>query len=116
MRKSSTNLLPAKAFLVFTLILASLFPKLTWAQCNVVNSGTAAAPTCSSQSLSLAAGQSYNVAYTSGVFYQFSFTNNAQSNGFCVNGTHYTGNPTYLNTLNGALATGIYRSTGTWSG
>ncbi|MBX7182616.1 MAG: hypothetical protein K1X82_10915, partial [Bacteroidia bacterium] len=97
----------------FALLLSS---QLATSQCNVVNSGAAAAPSCTSQSLSLGAGQSYNIAYTNGVFYQFSFTNNAQSNGFCVNGTHYTGNPTYLNTLNGALATGIYRSTGTWSG
>ncbi len=98
-------------------ILGLLFsPWLAMGQCNVVTSGTAAAPTCSNQALSLGAGQSYNISYTNGVFYQISYSNNAQSNGYCINGTQYTANPGYFNTLSGTLATGIFRNTGTWSG
>jgi hypothetical protein len=88
------------------------------AQCNVTNTGSSAAPTCSTQSLSLGAGESRNITFTSGVTYTFSFTNNPQSNGVCVGGTQYTANPVNVTILSptGTVVTGMYRNSGTWSG
>lgn len=83
-------------------------------QCTVTNTGTAAAPTCSDQSLSLGAGESRNMTFTSGYAYVFSFSNNAQSSGYCINGTRYTSNQTF-NNLSGTVAVGMYRNTGTWA-
>jgi len=109
--KLPSHKLSLSAFLTFTLL---FFSRLLPAQCNVSNTGSGSAPTCTNQSLSLGAGESRNIAYTAGVTYTFSFTNNTQSNGICVNGTQYTSNPVNL-TPSGTIATGMFRNTGTWT-
>ncbi|MBS1612005.1 MAG: fibronectin type III domain-containing protein [Bacteroidetes bacterium] len=103
----------------FLYLLAALFAfvvssQQTMAQCNVTNTGTAAAPTCTNQNLSLGAGESKNMAFTSGYYYDFSFTNNAQSSGICIGGTRYTA-ATTLNSLTGTVAVGMWRNTATWN-
>lgn len=85
-----------------------------FAQCNVSNTGTAAAPTCSYQNLSLGAGESRNLAFTGTYYYDLTFSDNAQSSGMCINGTRYTA-ATTVTSLNATYAIGMYRNTGTWT-
>lgn len=106
-----------KNFILCLLLTTVIFfdNKQAFAQCNITNTGTAAAPTCTNQNLSLGAGESKNMAFTNGYYYDFSFTNNAQSSGICIGGTRYTA-ATTRNNLSGTVAVGMWRNTSTWAG
>jgi hypothetical protein len=64
--------------------------------------------------LSLGAGESRSITYANG-YYSFSYANNSQSSGGCVNGTQYTANPFGPLALNGTFLTGMHRAHGGWS-
>ncbi len=116
MRKPST-LLSWSQFLCCCLLVCSLgLSQSVSAQCNVgTSTGTITAPTtCSGSTTSMGAGEFKTMTFAAGVVYQFSYTDNAQSSGMCINGTRYTGT---TNFTPGAVTwnVGIYRNTGTWT-
>lgn len=84
--------------------------------CYVTGTGAAASPTCSNQVLNLGAGEFKTMTFAAGVYYTFSFANNAQTDGFCVNGIQYLGNPTTIAPGAGTFNVSMYRANGTWAG
>ena len=88
---------------------------------------TAAAPACNSnQSLvgasghtgGLGAGEAVNVPLTQNAYYTITYTNNTQSSGVCIGGTHYTNASPFTFQYTGATGNvliGPYRNSVTWT-
>jgi len=105
-------------YLFFLVLIEFLFSiQYSFAQCNFTNTGTAAVVSCYAQSLYLGDGESRNLSVVSGHKYIFSYTNNASSNGMCINGAQVTANPyTYTASSTANISIGIFRSNASWSG
>lgn len=104
--------------LLLVIIGISVLSKNTFSQtgCNFAAGAAASAATCSNQSISRGAGEYSTLSLTSGVVYVFTFTNNPQSNGICINGTQFTTSPkSYTATSTSTHTVVPYRNSGTWN-
>lgn len=85
------------------------------AVCQISLTGTAGNfNDCFTRGIALGAGECRTLSVPSGgATYTFTFSNNAQTSGFCVNGTRYTGTTTLTLTSNATIC--MWRATGTWT-
>jgi hypothetical protein len=101
--------------LVFFILLTHFFSlnRLS-AQCNISNTGTVSSlSNCNQSSISLGAGESKTLDVPVGALYNFTFTNNTQTSGFCVDGTRYTASTDIY--LSSDAVIGMYRNSSSWT-
>lgn len=96
-------------FCIFFILTTS--PYLSFSQCQVSIGGNISA-TCSSSNVQLGAGECRTLLVPTNGWHTFSFSDNAQSNGYCVNGTAYTSSETLF--LSGNATICIRRQNSNW--
>jgi trimeric autotransporter adhesin len=101
-----------RSFFSFLALLA--IANVAYSQCQVsLPSSTTPTAGCSTTNLSLGAGECRTLNVSTATYFTFSFSNNAQSNGFCVNGTQYTSTTTLLLSANATIC--MFRANSTWT-
>ncbi len=109
-----------KHLFLFLILINISTEAFSQAACDATTQNSAyAAPTCVDQTKLVYAGQYENMAFENGVKYSFSITNNAQSDGICINNASIgtgAGPFIYTSSTTGNLTVAAHRTATAWPG